>query len=186
MHISRNIQVLSLVTTLLLSALAIGRADVATGNSTVQILTGISIQQSALKGAAIRFSGSADNWLNFGKVIEPRTDGYVTIDAAGTRYTNIAVVPTSAHSAGLFNVTGTPGAGFYIQLPTTANLVLAGGHVTMVIDTFVANINGRSDGIGILDLSGKAQVHVGGTLHVAANQAPGEYDGSYPLTYAYN
>ena len=183
---ARQIGILASITALCLLSLTTGKADVATGNTTIQVLTGISITAAAMRKTAVRFGASSDNWLNFGKIIQPNTSGYVTIAADGTRYTNITVVPTSTHSAGLFNVTGAPGASFYIQLPASTNLTLAGGTTTMTIDTFVANINGRSDGTGILDLTGQAQVHVGGTLHVLANQALGEYDGSYPITYAYN
>jgi len=150
------------------------KADVATGNATSTILSGLTM------------APVAGSFLNFGKIVQSATAGYVMIDATGVRYSNIAIVPNSSHSEGLFNVSGSPAVNFYIQLPTSATLTRAGGTETMTVNSFVAAINGRQDGIGTLDLTGAAVVHVGGTLQVGANQAVGEYDGTYAVTYAYN
>ena len=150
------------------------KADTATGNATTTILSGLTM------------APVAGNFLNFGKIVQSATAGYVTIDATGARFTNISVVPNSSHSEGQFNVAGSPAVNFYIQLPASATLTRSGGKETMTINSFVAAINGRVDGIGSLDLTGAAVVHVGGTLQVGANQVVGEYDGTYAVTYAYN
>ncbi len=150
------------------------RADVAIGNATANIVSGLSMSQAT------------GNFLNFGKIVQPSVAGYVTVDVDNTRYTDIQVIPASTVSRAIFAVTGAPNSFFSIVLPTTSTLTRVGGPETMKIDTYVAKCGGSINGTGWIDLTSNATVYVGGTLRVGAHQALGEYDGTFTVTYAYN
>lgn len=122
--------------------------------------------------------------LNFGKIIAASTAGKVAIQTTGIRTIasgNIVLFNQgSAHQAGVFTVSGTPNATYYLVFPTQISLTGPTGSTPMTVEGFVHSANGT------LNSSGEETFNVGATLNVGANQTPGEYTGTYQVTAAYN
>lgn len=120
---------------------------------------------------------SADQALAFGS-LTTTGGGTVTVTPAG------AVIPTGVIPLGLgtsparFTLTIDSGNPHYlITLPASATLRTSGG-ATMLVNAF------QSDPAGSGTLKPPARtgsMAVGATLHVAANQAPGDYSGTFEV-----
>ena len=128
------------------------------------------------------------NGLRFGQFIRPVAAGTMTIDIAGAATATGGVVAGytivqtgTGRGPATFALTGRPNRQCDVILPVLA--VLTSGVQTMTVTNFTANTNGG--GKIRLDASGFAQLIVGGRLNVAANQAVGNYTGSYILTVAF-
>jgi hypothetical protein len=121
--------------------------------------------------------------MDFGTVVAGTSAGTVTIDAvSGARSFGGGVVALAGTGARARFV----GAGSENQ---TVNLTLSapptlsdGGSNTMVMTSL--NLDGPNTRTIGPDLA--FDVFVGGTLAVGANQAPGNYSGSFSLTVEYN
>lgn len=83
-----------------------------------------------------------------------------------------------------FNVTGTPNAPFTVVLPADRTITVSSPHAGMVIDYFFSSYNDNGT-TPVLSASGTAAFTVGAKLLVNANQSPGIYSGSFPVTVAY-
>lgn len=119
--------------------------------------------------------------------------GFVTVTAAGT-----AVISSSTDAVtttgGVLFAGGLPHAAqfeavspsktvVHIRLPNKgATVTRVGGTETMTIDGW--NINGATTRNVVAHET--FQFKVGGTLHVAANQAEGTYTGTFDVTVDYN
>ena len=141
--------------------------------------------------------------LDFGKIAPTPTAGTVVIDP------NTSVCTTTG---GLLHIGGCQAAQFggmgaknmFVRLNAPAAITIAGpGGATMTIDTITldtspdlqlqANGNGNGNGNGgggnkrykIVTSSGIFSFNLGGTLHVAANQASGAYTGTFSITAVY-
>jgi spore coat protein U-like protein len=146
----------------------------ATANATATILQAVSITKNAD--------------LNFGKIIaDPTAAGQVAIQTDGTRTIaagNVVLFDTeSEHQAASFTASGTAGRTYSLSLPADGSVLLTrtGGTETMTIEGFVHSANGTLDAT-----TGEETFNVGGTLKVGANQAPGQYTGTFTVTAAYN
>lgn len=145
----------------------------ATANATATILQAVSITKNAD--------------LNFGKIIaDPTAAGQVAIQTDGTRTIaagNVVLFDTeSEHQAASFTASGTAGRTYSLSLPANESVSLTGpsGSDPMTITGFVHSATGT------LNASGEETFNVGGTLNVGANQAPGQYTGTFTVTAAYN
>ncbi|QKG70608.1 DUF4402 domain-containing protein [Erythrobacter mangrovi] len=122
--------------------------------------------------------------LRFGTFIQPTTAGTVTVASNSTVSTtgglDPAIFPTGRGASG-FLVHGTANRQFVTFLPTTATV--SNGTATMTIDNFRKN---GGSGANRLDLNGYFVLHVGGRLTVNANQAPGNYSGTFTVSVLYN
>ena len=121
--------------------------------------------------------------LDFGTILAPTGSSIeVTISATdGTRTATDAskLVGTNKGKAGLFNVTGAENQSMTINEPCSATLTGTGGS-TMTVDTFATDPNDK------LTLSGTSgQIKVGADLTVNADQAVGDYTGTYTITVSY-
>jgi hypothetical protein len=119
--------------------------------------------------------------------------GFVTVTGAGTAILNSgtgAVTTTGGvlfagglpHAA-LFEAVSPSKTVVHIRLPKKAvTLTRAGGTETMTVDTWSLN------GIDTRNVVAHEtfQFQIGGTLHVAANQAEGTYNGTFDVTIDYN
>ncbi|MBN2681094.1 MAG: DUF4402 domain-containing protein, partial [Bacteroidales bacterium] len=83
-------------------------------------------------------------------------------------------------NAASFDIIGYPDATFTIDIPETIQIL--SGTDEMTVDNFVSDLGSSS----ALDGDGMANLKVGATLNVEANQAPGLYTGSFDVTVAYN
>ncbi|HOV35238.1 MAG TPA: DUF4402 domain-containing protein [Dysgonamonadaceae bacterium] len=150
---------------------------------------GGSAQASANATATIVKAISIDKVkdLQFGKIIAAPTAGQVAIQLDGTRTIaagNVVLFNQgSDHQAASFKTMGTPGAGYSLVLPAdgSVSLTRTGGTETMTIEGFVHSANGTLDAS-----TGEETFNVGATLNVGANQAPGQYTGTFTVTAAYN
>lgn len=122
-----------------------------------------------------------DDDLDFGQIVPSVDPGTVVMATDGTRSVTGGVTLGNAGSAGpaLFTVTGASSATYAITLPTSESLTGPGDPMTL--DTFTSD----PAGTGLLT-GGTQTLKVGGTLHVGANQAIGDYSTSFDVTVAYN
>lgn len=150
---------------------------------------GGSAQASANATATIVKAISIDKVkdLQFGKIIAAPTAGQVAIQLDGTRTIaagNVVLFNQgSDHQAASFKTIGSPGAAYYLVLPADGSVSLTGpsGSDPMTIEGFVHSATGTLDAA-----TGEETFNVGATLNVGANQAPGQYTGTFTVTAAYN
>ena len=126
--------------------------------------------------------------LNFGKIIaDPTAAGQVAIQTDGSRTIaagNVVLFDQgSNHQAASFKTIGSPGAAYYLVLPADGSVSLTGpsGSDPMTIEGFVHSATGTLDAT-----TGEEIFKVGAKLNVGANQAPGQYTGTFTVTAAYN
>lgn len=140
-----------------------------------------SAEASARIVAPIEISKVAD--LKFGNIAAGPSAGIVEISTDDNRTSNGGVTLIAAgnvSNAAAFDITGYPNATFTISLPE--NIYLTSGSDQMEVNYFVSDLGDNS----ILNDAGEAQLKVGATLNVEANQAVGLYTGSFDVTVAYN
>jgi len=131
--------------------------------------------------------------LRFGQIIQPTSAGTLTIavdsagsvtitPAGGVTAAGIGILQTGlGRGAGMFELTGSPNRQTTTTLPTS--ITISNGAQTMTVNNFSANTNGG--GKLKLDATGHAQLLVGARLNVGANQASGNYSGTYTITVAF-
>jgi hypothetical protein len=86
-------------------------------------------------------------------------------------------------SAAAFTVAGGASRTFTISLPAAGVSISNGTPAQdMTVNAFTSSLGASNT----LDGSGAAALAVGGTLNVAASQAPGSYTGTFNVTVAYN
>lgn len=125
--------------------------------------------------------------LHFGAIAPSGTAGTVILtpdSAAGTRSIGLpgpSLLPSALapSASGEFTVGGSGGLGFTITLPVSINLT--GPGASMTVDAFTSTPSASS----VIGAGGTATFRVGGTLHVGASQAAGDYSGTYAVTCAY-
>jgi len=121
--------------------------------------------------------------LAFGNIASGTAAGTVVIDTESNRMGDGGITLITAGSvsnAANFSITGYAEATFTIELPTS--IVIASSGNEMTVDNFVSSLGETST----LDELGAADLYVGATLNVEANQAPGLYEGTFDVTVAYN
>ena len=169
--------VINLMAVLGLLALSVG-AYATDGTSCVATGTG-TITASMIVGLSVINIDNAT--LVFGSAV-PCDGGTITVGTDGSKSSVGTVQPMNATpgSAAKFQVAGSPSFACNITLPSTATIT--SGSNSMVVDHFVSNPSGQ----GLLDGTGKQNISVGGTLHVGAAQAIGNYTGTFTITVSYN
>ena len=151
-----------------------GQAAQATANATATVVTPITI--TAVKD------------LVFGS-FAPGAGGTVTVSTSGVRSNTGAVLLTGAlPGAARFNITGDPSTTYSITHSGSA--ALTSGPSSMALTKFsdltAANAVAGVANAGVLSAAGTQSLYVGGTLVVAAAQAPGVYTGTVVATVEYN
>ncbi|MEM8616153.1 MAG: DUF4402 domain-containing protein [Pseudomonadota bacterium] len=118
--------------------------------------------------------------LYFGTVAPSLTaaDDVVVSAAGGKTCGSELTCLTNDHTAAAFMVTGEADKTYTISLPSSVTIANGAGG-TMSIDQFTGSKAG-----GTL-VSGTDTFTVGGTLNVAANQATGEYTGTFVVSVDY-
>lgn len=134
-----------------------------TGTATAKVLTPLTV--------------TSTRDLAFGVIVPSTSANTVVLTAAGARTCNVTTcvgTPTS----GQFNVTGTAA-----QVVTIAG---DAGPFTLSSGTNSMTVSGLTVSAATATLTaGTASFTVGGTLNVGANQAEGDYTGSYTVTVNY-
>ncbi len=128
------------------------------------------------------------SYLRFGSFARPASAGTETVSVAsavsgtGGMAANLSMPQgTGGRGAASFQLNGQPRRIYIVDLPAQATI--ASGSATMTVSNFTSDTVGI--GIGQLDASGRDILTVGGTLNVSANQAAGDYSGTFPLTVYY-
>ncbi len=126
--------------------------------------------------------------LRFGEFIRPTSAGTLRVANNGTVTTtggvtgNTAILQTGlGRGPGSFMLTGSPNRFVLVALPATMSI--SNGAQTMTVNGF--NSNTIILGIAQLDATGHFDLNVGATLNVGANQATGNYTGTYTVTVTY-
>jgi hypothetical protein len=135
---------------------------------------------------------SAD--MDFGKIAYASAPGTVILSAASSA--------TCTTSGGLLHTGNCQAATFdgkvrflfalQVTLPAGNSITLVGpGGATMAVNDFTFRpgpglLNFGANRFLILNLDGSYTFYAGGTLHVAANQAPGVYNGTFQIQLNYN
>ena len=128
--------------------------------------------------------------LNFGVLsVQTSVDGKCILATDGVRTALGGVnLPSSGATAknASFAVTGEANTTYAIILPST--VILNNGTHRMEINAMSARFNGKTtDAVtSTLNASGSDSFNVGGTLSVFAAQNVGTYEGTFPVTVAYN
>lgn len=118
--------------------------------------------------------------LVFGTVQPKTTAGSVTVSASGTRTgSNVVLSSMALGNAARFNITGYANANFTIALPSS--ITLTGPGTAMTLNSFTSSLGTSAT----ISATGTATLGIGGTLAIAANQAPGVYSGSFSVTVNY-
>lgn len=121
--------------------------------------------------------------MNFGRIMSPSSGGTVTLGYDGT-ISKSATIWTDGRvsvTPGIFQVSGILNQQVNVSLPASA--VIYNGSNSMPLTNFDSNapitlLNGG-------ELSATGNVSVGATLNVNADQAVGDYSGTYTITVSY-
>ena len=128
----------------------------------------------------------AVNALRFGTFAQPVVGGTMvmapqsTFTTTGDLGTASSIIQSSARGAASFTVAGSPGAAFGIY--GVSSVTISNGSAKMTVGQFTTD---AFLAIGQLSTSGTASFNIGGTLTASANQAPGTYTGTFPITVQY-
>ena len=120
--------------------------------------------------------------LRFGTIVQPPVGGIVEVSSAGVVTANIDVSTFPLNRGpSRFLLVGENNRRFLIFLPTSI-VILSNGTSTMRVDRFRMNaVNGSTR----FDANGRYNLYIGGRLHVAALQAPGNYSGTFDVQVVY-
>lgn len=125
--------------------------------------------------------------LRFGQFAHATTSGTITIDNLGTVTTTGGMVGANTFTQtgtgrgnATFSVTGNANAAFGVTV--SPNVRIFNGANQMAVTGFTGNVVNSA---AVLDATGNFTLRVGATLNVSANQAVGNYSGTYVLTVTY-
>ena len=129
---------------------------------------------------AVTITNDAGTSLQFGTILPGVAGSTVTVDTSGARtLCGPGLVCTSTTDAADFSITGT--AGQVVQVTVPATVSLASGVNTMS----AALVSNSATGLITMSATNAGAVSVGGTLSVGANQAEGDYLGTFTVTANY-
>ena len=171
---------------LLLGALSLAVSMTAFGQ-----VTTVTTQATASVNIYVDLTLTNTTGLFFGDVFpNANTAGKVTVGTDGTVSPTTVTLGT-AHTgyAATYALTGKKSSSFSLTLPSSTQLA-AGG---LSVDTWTAKVDNGAVQTGdgqqatqTVDPSGHSTIYLGGTLHVPAAQAEGNYSAPYNVTVAYN
>jgi Mat/Ecp fimbriae major subunit len=115
--------------------------------------------------------------LQFGTIVTGTAASTVVVSSTGARTCGTGLVCSGASSAAGFNVTGTSGQVVAVSVPARVTLSTTGG------DSMTASLAASASSLTLA--SNAASFSVGGTLSVGANQADGDYEGTFIATADY-
>jgi Mat/Ecp fimbriae major subunit len=114
--------------------------------------------------------------LQFGTIVSSTAASTVVVSTTGARTCGTGLVCSSTASAAGFDVTGTSGQVVAVSVP--ASVTLSSGTNSMT-----ASLNSSNSSLTLAANAGSFSV--GGTLSVGANQADGDYSGTFSVTADY-
>jgi len=137
--------------------------------------------------------------MNFGVIAIPATAGTVAMNTAGLRTpTGCTIVETGTpKTVALFTVGGTASDNYTLTLPTSINVITAGGGgeggiKEMTINNIVVKVDAADEAAYTAPIStpalsaeGASTFLVGGTINIKALQTLGVYAGTYTVVVDY-
>jgi Mat/Ecp fimbriae major subunit len=130
--------------------------------------------------------------LNFGTIIRGAAAGTVTINArtgARTSAGGVTQVGTTGFTTANFNGTGSAGRVVTVSAGAASFTITNGTGGTMTVNTLRTSGNGSAAQTlprnYTLPASGALALRIGGRLNVAANQADGNYSGTFTINMDY-
>lgn len=121
--------------------------------------------------------------LDFGNIVRGATAGTVTINATSNARTatgGVTLAGGSPHAAG-FQTLGLFNTLFLISVPSGTTTLSNGSGASMTVTDWTQDGNATR----FFPSGGVVNIRVGGQLNVGANQAPGNYTGTFSLTVIY-
>jgi hypothetical protein len=151
-----------------------------------KILSTLTVSVDATQNA-LDFGSIADSGITASQTIAVATDGTRGACPVGLTCTGITAAP-------LFHVTGANSKAVDISfVNATESLAYQGtppagfGNAVLSAASFVTDaVNGGTANQLLLSATGAGDFHVGGTLTVPADSAPGTYQGTLTVSVAYN
>jgi hypothetical protein len=120
--------------------------------------------------------------MDFGDVAaDPLAATTVELTTGGTTSSPDGASVGGTPAAGSFDVTGAANAAYDISLPADGTVVLNGAGTAMPVDSFTSSVGTSST----LDGTGAENFTVGAILTINANQAAGNYTGTYDVNVNY-
>ncbi|MDZ7588713.1 MAG: DUF4402 domain-containing protein [Parasphingorhabdus sp.] len=116
--------------------------------------------------------------LDFATIVSGAASSTVAVSPLGVRTCGVGLVCSGTATAAGFNITGTTGT--TVTLASDANVTLNSGANSMVATLNTSSATHVLTGVALTD-----QFTVGGSLAVAANQADGNYAGTFNVTVNY-
>lgn len=113
--------------------------------------------------------------LDFGTVVVGATGGTVAVDSAGARTCATALLCSGTSTAARFTVSGTNGQVVTVASDSSVSLTSGSNNMSASLSPSVSSMT----------LAGSDSFNVGGTLTVPANQAAGNYSGTFAVTVNY-
>lgn len=142
-------------------------AEVATGTSQANILTIMSATNTDSMNFGVILPSGADEI-----VMRPQEDSYFISSTSG-----LSLLSETSHPS-RFELTGEASAMITVQ--TDSSVTLSGPGTDMIVDDlFTQNYTPT------FDTEGTMRVRVGGTLNINESQAPGDYSGTFQVTFTY-
>jgi Mat/Ecp fimbriae major subunit len=114
--------------------------------------------------------------LQFGTIVTGTAASTVTVDSAGARTCGAGLVCSGATTAAGFDIAGTSGQVVTISVPATVSLTSGANSMTATLAASAATAT---------LVANAASFSVGGDLAVGANQADGDYTGTFTATANY-
>ena len=168
-----------------LSAAIFAFSNISFGQGNTATASGVNAGANII--TPIGITKDAGTELQFGDLIATSTEYTVTIETDGQRSYegDAAFFTTTGYSTANFTVTGEAGAAFSITLPET--VYLTGTGEDMPLTDFASSIGLISilSGTEGSYSAGSKAFSVGATLTVGADQAAGEYIGTFAVTVTY-
>lgn len=116
--------------------------------------------------------------LDFGTIVPASAAASVGVSATGARTCGSGLTCLGTTSAANFNITGTVGTVVTVASPATATLTSGTASMT-------ANLVRSASTLTLTGGAINGTVQLGGTLNLAANQAEGNYSGTFTVTVDY-
>ena len=121
--------------------------------------------------------------LNFGSIVTDTVARTAAVSTAGAITCTGALICVGTTAAASFDVTGGDNLTYSIDINGgEADATLTGPGTNMTVDTWTSNPTPT----GTLSAGGAETLLVGGTLNVGANQADGDYTGTFTVDVLYN
>lgn len=173
-----------------LAALPLALAAVLSANpvaaQTTTPTTNVSTTATVVTPLTISSAGA----LGFGTFSAGSAAGTVVVSPTSVRSATggVTLVATTGGTASAVTLAGTGGTAFTLNLPTST-INLTGPGTAMTLSSFTTSLTGTGlggSGVGgSIPSSGTLSFAVAATLNVNANQTPGSYSGTFPITITY-